>query len=187
MGYFEEAYALTMKTEGGYCNTAGDAGGETYKGVARNFHPSWSGWATIDRYKKNPNFPSILDTDLVLQNAVKQFYKSSFFDIFRGDDMPKELAIEMFDTGVNMGTGRAIKFLQVALNLLNRNQTSYQDIVADGGYGNMTHSTLMKYLQKEPVGLLVKLINIQQGNHYIEYMTKSPTQEKFARSWLSRV
>ncbi|MBX9449807.1 MAG: hypothetical protein KL787_08850, partial [Taibaiella sp.] len=25
-------------------NVAGDRGGETYKGIARNIHPKWQGW-----------------------------------------------------------------------------------------------------------------------------------------------
>ena len=54
-----------------------------------------------------------------------------FSDVFRGDDMPRALALEMFDTGVNMGTGRAVGFLQTALNVLNRNQQLYPDMVVD--------------------------------------------------------
>jgi hypothetical protein len=30
-------------------------------------------------------------------------------------------------------------------------------------------------------------MNILQGNHYLEFMSKSPIQEKFAYGWLDRV
>ncbi|MDR1034997.1 MAG: hypothetical protein LBT40_00015 [Deltaproteobacteria bacterium] len=34
--------------EGGWANNPADSGGETFRGIARNFHKSWPGWA-IDR------------------------------------------------------------------------------------------------------------------------------------------
>ena len=43
MANFDEAFALTMKSEGGYANNPNDTGGETYKGVSRKNHPKWNG------------------------------------------------------------------------------------------------------------------------------------------------
>ena len=37
MANFEEAYKKTSDFEGGYVNDEDDAGGETYRGIARNF------------------------------------------------------------------------------------------------------------------------------------------------------
>ena len=48
-------------------------------------------------------------------------------------------------------------------------------------------TALNQYLAIDDESFLVKVINILQGMHYIDYMTKSPTQEKFARGWLKRV
>lgn len=187
MSYFLDAYSITMSHEGGYCNDPDDAGGETYKGISRVYNPSWIGWQMIDNYKSFDDFPKCLEFDDALQDAVKMCYKEKYFDPFRGDDMPKELALEMFDTGVNMGTGRAVKFMQVALNVLNRNQKLYQDQVEDGDYGPTTHKCLYAYLQTDSEVLLCKIINVLQGNHYINYMKKSPKQEKYARGWFKRV
>jgi lysozyme family protein len=187
MSYFLEAYAITMSHEGGYSFDEDDVGGETYKGVSRVYNPSWLGWEVIDGYKHFPDFPECLDKDDALQDLVKQVYKEKYFDPYRGDLMSNELALEMFDTSVNMGVGRAVKFLQISLNVLNRNQKLYQDQVADGDYGPTTHKCLTSYLQTDSEMLLCKIINVLQGNHYIEYMTKSPTQEKYARGWFNRV
>ena len=38
------AEAKTLKWEGGYCNVAGDKGGETIFGIARNMHPDLKLW-----------------------------------------------------------------------------------------------------------------------------------------------
>ena len=187
MSYFLEAYSTTMNNEGGYSSDPDDAGGETYKGISRAYNSSWSGWEIIDELKSKPTFPECLDFDNGLQNSVKRFYKERYFDPYRGDNMPENLALEMFDTSVNMGLGRAVKFLQISLNVLNRNQKLYPDMVEDGDYGNITHSCLYTYLQNDDEMLLCKVINILQGKHYIEYMKKSPIQEKFARGWFKRV
>jgi len=35
--------------------------------------------------------------------------------------------------------------------------------------------------------ILLKIMNVLQGMHYISYMNKSPVQEKYARGWFGRV
>lgn len=187
MSFYLDAYAITMSHEGGYGNDPDDAGGETYKGISRVYNPDWDGWIRIDADKVEDNFPKCLEFDEVLQKSVKTFYKQRYFDPYRGDDMPRYLALEMFDTSVNMGVGRAVKFMQISLNCLNRNQALYPDMVEDGAYGKTSHKCLYKYLETDSEMLLVKMINVLQGMHYIEYMKKSPTQEKYARGWFNRV
>jgi lysozyme family protein len=188
MASFESAYKKTLEHEGGYVNDPDDAGGETYKGVARRFHSSWPGWMLIDGYKTRPNFPKNLDNDTDLQQYVKSFYRQNFWDQFAGDQIPdQDIGEEMFDTSVNMGIQRAVTFLQSALNVLNRDQSLYPDLVDDGKFGPKTLQTLNTYLQKDKPELLLKVMNILQGMHYINYMKKSPTQEKFARGWFGRV
>jgi len=197
MSYFLDAYHHTMKHEGGYTFDPDDVGGETYKGISKKYNPSWTGWVIIDEMK-NPDkctssvgFPDNLnevnEKTIELNIRVKTFYKLSYFDPYRGDEMPYGLALEMFDTSVNMGVGRAVKFLQIALNVLNRNQQLYPDQVEDGMYGKNTHKCLQTYMENDTIDLLIKIINVLQGNHYIEYMKKSPTQEKYARGWFNRV
>ena len=46
MADFKVAFAKTIRFEGGYVNHKADKGGETYKGIARNFWPKWKGWAS---------------------------------------------------------------------------------------------------------------------------------------------
>ena len=190
MADFQKTFENTMGHEGGYVDDPTDAGGETYKGVSRRYNPSWLGWKSIDGQKNAPSFPKCLDTDSDLQLDVKNFYKQHYWDKFLGDEISEqgaEIAREMFDTGVNMGVSRAVKFLQQGLNLLNRNGKSYHDIIVDGGFGPATLETLQKYLKKDKPGHLLKIMNILQGSHYINFMTKSPVQEKYARGWLNRI
>jgi lysozyme family protein len=188
MANFNEAYDITLGHEGGYSNDPDDVGGETYKGVARAYYPNWVGWTIIDDSKSINNFPNNLRGNTALDAMIREFYKDNYWNLFWGDQIPnQEVANELFDTGVNMGVGRAVKYLQKALNVLNRNQKNYGDIVEDGGFGVNTMTALNQYLAIDDESYLVKVINILQGMHYIDYMTKSPTQEKFARGWLKRV
>ena len=86
-----------------------------------------------------------------------------------------------------MGDQRAVLFLQEALNVFNRNGDVYPDLVVDGKFGKNTMEALKTYLKYDKPYLLVLVINVLQGKHYLDYMKKSPTQEKFARGWFSRV
>jgi len=188
MASFNEAFDLVMGYEGGYDNDPYDVGGETYKGIARNYYPDWEGWKIIDEARKSSAFPHNLQDISELDEKVRMFYKILYWNIFWGDLIPNQaIANELFDCGVNLGTHRAIKYLQIALNILNRNGVLYDDIVEDGIYGPATHNVLNTYLSIDDPVFIVKIINILQGMHYIEYMKKSPTQERFARGWLKRV
>ena len=188
MADFDEAYDITLDHEGGYTNDPVDVGGETYKGVARAYYPEWHGWEIIDAVKSESNFPNNLRGNDELDEMIHKFYKKHYWNRFWGDQIPnQDIANEMFDTGVNMGVGRAVKYLQKGLNVLNRNQKNYGDIVEDGSFGSNTMTALNKYLSTDNVSFLLKIMNILQGMHYIDYMTKSPTQERFARGWLKRV
>ena len=192
MANFNEAFIKTAAIEGGYVNDPADAGGETYKGVSRRFNPSWTGWKTVDELKQtarnDSDFKRSLDQNEKLQEEIRLFYKQNFWDRFWGDKIPEqEIAEEVFDTGVNLGVRSAVTFLQESLNLLNRNQKNYADIVEDGLFGPDTLNALETCLKIDDFSYLLKLMNILQGTHYIEYMRTNPTQERFVRGWLKRV
>lgn len=188
MASFEPALARTLAHEGGYVRDPVDRGGETYRGVARRYNPGWPGWARIDAARRGRGFPASLDADGALQAEVATFYKSHCWDKFQGDALPDQgVAEELFDTAVNLGVARAVEFLQRALNVLNRDATLYDDLVVDGGFGPKSLAALRAYLKKDSPALLLKVLNVLQGMHYVTVMSQSPQQEKFARGWFSRV
>ena len=181
MANFNDAFYITMGHEGGWSNDKNDAGGETYRGIARNYHPSWVGWLIVDDTKPNIS-------DDTLEVVVKDFYKEHFWDVNKLDDFEaQDVANEMFDTGVNMGVLRAAKFLQECLNYLNRNSALYDDLVLDGKIGPASLSALSIIDPYDDTGILLVMLNVCQGRYYMKYMKKSSTQEKYARGWFSRV
>jgi lysozyme family protein len=188
MADFSRAYARTMAHEGGYANDTDDAGGETYRGISRRFNPAWTGWARIDAARKARDFPKNLEADTVLQREVAAFHRSRHWDRLQGDAIPdQDVANELFDTGVNLGVVRAVEFLQRALNVLNRNARLYPDLAVDGVLGPKTQAALETCLRQDGPDLILKIMNVLQGAHYLEFMNRDPVQEKFARGWFKRV
>lgn len=120
MAQFKQAFDKLIVDEGGYVNDPDDRGGETYKGIARKFHPNWEGWSSIDSIKKHhpTTFKSVLDKTPELQDKVAKFYKERFWDVFRLDDISSQkLAEQMFNHGVNAGLTSAVKLMEKVLGL----------------------------------------------------------------------
>jgi len=187
---FDIAFLKTMKNEGGYSNRKNDVGGETVWGISRVYHPGWSGWAEIDRLKKDfPGFyiERVKAPTSKLFEMIKLFYREQFWNRFLGDMLTDQrLANEIFDTAVNMGVVRAVSFLQRSLNCLNRDQALYPDIVEDGVMGGKTLNAL-KALPFKDYEVLLKMMNVLQGMHCMDFMKKSSVQEENARGWFARV
>jgi len=143
----------------------------------------------VDAVKhKTGSFSNQYLADADLQGLILQFYKQNFWDKVHGDEIPDQLiAEELFDTAVNMGVGRAAEFLQKALNVLNRNGKTYNDIPVDRAIGKMSIAALHLCLKTRGAAMLYKVLNLLQGAYYLEIMQKDPSQEAFAGGWLSRV
>jgi lysozyme family protein len=188
MANFSEAFEHTMGMEGGYANDPTDAGGETFMGVSRVYNPGWYGWILIDAEKDEPDFPFCLGDDDDLYDAVEDFYKDKYWDVNRLDSFGSQaVAEEMFDTGVNMGIGRAARFLQKSLNYLNRDGRLFNELVVDGAIGPASLKVLKIVIDDGDEIVLLAMLNTLQGNHYMNYMDKNPSQKKYARGWFKRV
>ncbi len=188
MANFEEAYYKTMGHEGGYVHDPHDAGGETYKGIARRYNSDWEGWPIIDSQKNSSYFPQCLDSDDDLQDSVHAFYKVRYWDVNKLDHVQSQaVGDEMFDTGVNMGISRAAKFLQRSLNYLNRNGSLYPELIVDGKIGGKSLNALDSILRGGDERVLLTMMNVLQGQHYMNYMDSNPNQKRYARGWFKRV
>lgn len=124
MADFSIAYKKTIKHEGGYANNPLDKGGETYKGIARNYHPSWQGWKYIDSIANKKQ--GAIFANIALDAAIFEFYLKYFWDKNQlGSVNSQAVADSIFDWAVN--SGGAIKEIQRLLN-----------ITADGIVGKQT-------------------------------------------------
>lgn len=184
---FKKAYLKTMGHEGGYSDDPDDNGRETWKGISRRAHPDWPGWAIVDELRLMSEFPLNLHRNSKLQSLVDGFYIDTFWVPMGCDNMPQLIAEEVFDSGINTGQRTAVKFLQQALNSLNKNERYYNDLIVDGGFGKISHAALRIILQRGEDELLYKIMNVIQGAHYLSIMNDSLKQEKYTRGWFGRV
>ena len=93
------------------------------------------------------------------------------------------VAVELFATRFHCGVGKAAKFLQQALNGLNRQGQDYDDLVADGVIGPIAVHALRVFLMKRSMdgqAVLLKALNTLQGAYYLEIaQTRSETRLLF--------
>lgn len=161
-----------LNVEGGYVNDPGDSGGETNFGI------------TVAVARAAGYTGSMRDLP---RATAFDIYAELYWDKVRADDI---LAIspavceEVVDTGVNMGTGRAGKFLQRSLNVLNSRGKMYEDLVVDGGIGPATIRALRAYCDHRDEETLVKALNCLQGAKYIELAERREKDERFVYGWL---
>lgn len=124
MADFAQSLRKTLAVEKGWNNVPGDKGGETYKGIARNFHPSWAGWAIIDAIKNSlhlsPNLvhsdalDRVLESQSALPGQVEAFYREKFWAPLGVDKEAQAIADKAFDIAVNMSVEAAKKMLMQA-------------------------------------------------------------------------
>ena len=181
MADFNIAFDLTMKVEGGYqCDK--DDKGNYVNGVLVGTKYGITAPELMNFLGRMPTAEEMKNLSL---ETVKAIYERDYWGINKLDEVKDQrIANEMFDTGVNCGIVTAAKFLQRALNLSNVNQFAYKNISVDGVIGSQTLQALNNH--KKP-DLVLKILNVLQGNRYIEICERNEVMEKFMNSWMSRV
>lgn len=115
----EKLIYMIYRNEGGYANLKGDSGKETYRGIARHYHPNWSGWAVVDRIKAEKNVKELPNnTDIPeLKQQVFQFYYDTYYKPMRIDDYKDVMmAALVLHRGIGMGSGNMGMLVTRAVN-----------------------------------------------------------------------
>lgn len=193
MADFKEAYDKCMAIEGFYSNVQGDSGGETWKGIARNFWPRWYGWAIIDQIKRTferSEWNKAIKDHADVEIQVQVFYKDFFWNRVQGDKIPSQpIADELFEQAVNVGVHRAVEWLQEALNTL---LPHLSNISTDGILGPNTLERLKLYIERsdgDDIHALLGVMNIYQGWHYVTLASNKDTghkYRKFLKGWVNK-
>lgn len=169
---YETAWGRTNKHEGAYANNAADPGGETMHGITA-------------RVARAHGFAGEM-RDLPITLA-RQIGKSAYWDIWRGDDVAVEsvrIACEIFDTLFNGGDSP--RWLQLGLNLFNRQARDYPDLKVDGRVGMLTITALRKFMivrGSDGERALLKYLNCIQGARFAEITERNEALETFFFGW----
>lgn len=165
-----------IQREGGYSARPADKGGPTRFGISEAV-------ARAHGYKG--------DMAKLPRDSAAAIYRADYWTkpgLDRIADLAPKVAAELFDTGVNMGTGTAAAFLRRALNALNRNGADYADIPASGAVDAATLAALKAFLRtRGPAAetVLVKALDALQGARYIALAETRPADEAFLYGWLA--
>lgn len=113
---FEKCLESVLKSEGGFSDHKSDPGGITNLGVTKKTWEEWIGHEV-----------SVEDMKKLTKDDVKALYENRYWMACRCDDLPAGVDYCVFDTAVNSGRVRAVKFLQ-----------SVVGTVPDGSVGPIT-------------------------------------------------
>jgi len=154
---FDRAFLHLMKHEGGYIHHKSDPGVRTNLGVTQR---AW------EEYKGHPVDEQEMRS--LTQEMVTPFYKTRYWNLVRGDELPAGVDYCAFDVSVNSGVGRAVRFLQLA-----------SGVVADGLIGPGTMNAIAKVDPKE---LIQKICQERR-----EFLHRLATFDTFGTGWMRRV
>lgn len=172
MANFKLAFHKTLLHEGGYVHDPDDSGGETYKGISRAAHPTWSGWATIDNYKTKENFPKTLDQNTELQQQIEQFYYANYWQPLNADKIETQaVADSVFDFAINAGIKTSVRLAQ---NIIGAD--------VDGIIGPQTLEKLNVFNPNH----FLSAFTLAKISHYLSIIKKRPSNQKYLYGWFNR-
>ena len=175
-GLIDRLIEDVIEREGDYVNHPADRGGPTRWGI------------TEAVARQQGYFDDMCDLPQSDAAAIyrRLYWVAPAFD--RIADTAPKLAAELFDTGINMGTGTATGFLQRALNALNRNERDYADLTVDRRIGPSTLLALHGFFRRRGAAgeaVILKAVEALQGAHYVRLAETRPSQEAFLYGWLA--
>lgn len=176
---FGDAISELLGIEGDYSDDPADSGGNTRFGIT-------------EAVARRHGYTGPMRTLPV--SLAKGIYRADYWDAQNLNAVAmfsRRIALEMFDTGVNMGISQAGEFLQMSLNAFNRQATDYPDVEVDGEIGQATINALAAFIRrrgKDGETVLLRALNALQGAAYIELAERREKDERFVFGWfLQRV
>lgn len=159
----ESALKFVLRWEGGFVDHPNDPGGRTNKGVTQKVYDGWRARQGLARQ----------DVKLIDDTEVHTIYATDYWLPPRCDRLDIPLDTVQFDTAVNMGNGRAIKFLQQAVGA----------VPVDGRYGPGTQSCVAGCDTGEA---LVAYCNAREA-YYRDLAVRNPKLAVFLKGWINRL
>lgn len=102
---FRRSLNLVLKYEGGMSDDPHDPGGRTKDGITHTDY---------DAYRKHNGLP-LRDVFMMEDSERDEIYRTQYWDPIRGDELPSGLNYLMFDSAVNSGIMRSVRWVQRAL------------------------------------------------------------------------
>jgi lysozyme family protein len=169
----------TIGKEGRYSNNPKDSGGETMWGIT----------AAVARANGYTGAMKNMPRETAVDIYTHEYFIAPGYDKVLARSA--SIAEELFDTGVNMHPLTASRFLQRALNALNRGQVDYPDVVVDGKFGAgslKSFDAFLKLRGAQGEVVLLRILNAMQCARYVELAETRVKDKEFVFGWvLNRV
>jgi lysozyme family protein len=162
---FLQAFAFVVGEEGGYSDNRDDPGNWTSGSVGEGILRGTKYGISAAAYPKI-NIQTITETD------AQAIYLRDYWTPIRGDELPSQLALLVFDAAVNNGVGRAIRWLQAAVGA-----------VVDGAFGPETMAAVKA--SSAPPSLTALCTEFQAQR--VDFMAGLPTWRSFGLGWARRL
>lgn len=154
---WDACLAFVLAAEGGYVDDPMDPGGATNLGITLQVLSIWRHTAVTKA-----------DVQALTRNEAGAIYRANYWNAERCSDLPAGVDLMVFDAAVNMGIGRAAKFLQTVVG-----------VTADGSIGPQTVAATAAKAPVDVVnGLAAARLLFYQG---------LPTFDHFGHGWTARV
>ena len=172
MAKFEDSIDIVLQNEGEkFTDIPGDPGGATKWGI------------TLKAAQSNGFCQNVDELQAITRDQAADFYQKYYWSSYYDDIYSQAVATKVFDTGVNVGPGTAVKYLQRAINAVNEG-TAVEPLTVDGGIGP---NTLAATNAADPDALLTQYRALQ-SQHYQDWVAADPeSRTKFLKGLLNRV
>lgn len=159
---FAKALPFVLRWEGGYVNHPNDPGGATNKGITQAVYDNWRGQQGLPAQ----------DVRKLIDDELMAIYERDYWAPARCPLMRSPLDQVHFDTAVNMGVGRATRFLQHAVGA-----------AVDGALGPGTQRCLGAC---EPAEAVVRYCDAREA-YYRNLAVRRVDLAVFLKGWLNRL
>lgn len=159
---FAQSLPFILRWEGGFVDHPADPGGRTNKGVTQKVYDHWRTRQGLGQR----------DVRHIEDAEVHAIYEADYWMPPRCDLLAHPLDLVQFDTAVNMGVGRAVRFLQSTVGC-----------AADGDFGPATQRAAAACDQGEAVA---RYCDTREA-FYRNLAEKNPKLRVFLKGWLNRL
>jgi len=178
MSNFDNAFAVTIKLEGGFQINPNDKGNfnslnelvGTNHGISAPLY---------EQVLRRP--PSESDMRSLTEQGAKNIYEALFWDkYFLGNITDQFTATHIFDMFVNHGSSGGTGMIQDSLNTLGFN------LVRDSNWGSQTRGAVNEAINRNLDNNLNDLMVANRIQFYRNIVKRDPSQEVFLLGWLRR-
>lgn len=161
---FVESLPFVLRWEGGFVNHPADPGGATNKGVTQKVYDAWRADSGL----------TVQSVRQISDEEVHAIYEGGYWRPPRCDSLQRKLDLAQFDTAVNMGPGRAVRFLQQAVGA-----------AVDGDFGPGTERAVRDSVE-DLGGTLARYCDAREA-FYLRLIERNPKLAVFRKGWMNRL